>query len=258
VLTALKSYPSAHWTNDPNPRSAQTKTHELGKSLFNRVEWDFFLSLIPRNLTGQRILDYGCGIGAITYVCAERGGTVLAIDQSECAIRGARLTNSSPVVRERCRFVVGRQMFGTNYDLVIAKDVIEHLPDDDAWVQSAARVLRPGGRLICSTQNQWSLNFVLEGAYHRLWRGERDWMGWDPTHVRFYTPARLRQLFRRYGLDVERWASVWIVPYNIVHWLSLLRLDVSLSSLSCVDYLLGKTFPFNRLGYSLMTVVRKS
>ena len=56
----------------------------------------------------------------------------------------------------------------------------------------------PGGRLLLSTQNSWSLNYLIEGAYRRWWCGERDWMGWDPP-----TCGSIRR---------SRWRGCWVKP----------------------------------------------
>lgn len=256
------SYPSEHWANEPDPASALAKAETTGVPIINKVETEIFLSLLPGDLSGLRVLDYGCGCGGVSVLCAQRGAMVTGIDASQCAVQAARLLASREGVEQRCRFHVGTQLLDSEkrseFNIIMAKDVIEHLHDDAEWLEAVADSLKPNGRLVLSTQNKWSLTYLLEGSYHRLWLGKRDWMGWDPTHVRFYTPKSITHLLKASGFTVERWASMYIVPYDILHWATLLRLNSTLSSLRYVDYLLGGVFPFSRLGWVIMVRARKN
>jgi 2-polyprenyl-6-hydroxyphenyl methylase/3-demethylubiquinone-9 3-methyltransferase len=249
-------YPTEHWANDPDPESALRKASELGDS-FNQTKWRLLCSLIPQDLTGLNVLDYGCGLGFTAVECAKRGASVTGIDVSQYALGTARFLASREGVLGRCRFLASENVVGSGYDLIVCKDVIEHLPDDDAWVSDVVGALNPGGKLICSTQNQFSITFLLEATYYRWWRGNTQWMGWDPTHLRFYTPGSLRRLLQQHDLKVIRWGSMYIIPYDIVIWLTLTKCQLQLNSLKYFDYLFGKMFPFNRLGFGLMVVAER-
>jgi len=252
-------YQSDHWAQDGDPQSALAKAADLGLLPVNMVEWEMFTSLLPASLAGQTVLDYGCGLGGLSLLAAQRGARVRGMDRSATAIHTAQYQARVVGLSEQCEFSV--QSAGDcgleQYDLIIAKDVIEHVEDDERWVNGITAALKPGGTLILSTQNSQSLNYLIEAPYHRWWRGNRGWMGWDPTHVRFYTPQSLRRLLSRHGLTVTKWASMWIIPYNLVSWLTLLKVDLTLPGLGQIDRWLGYTFPFNRLGWCLMSVCQK-
>jgi len=250
-------YADDHWTNDPSPDSALRKANVLGGLIVNQVEEEMFSSLLPDRMEGLSILDFGCGCGGFAVACAKKGATVVGIDASECAIAAATRLASQEGVGERCHFIVGLEVQGNGFDLVLAKDVLEHIDDDVGWIAGVAKALKRDGRLIFATQNKSSLNYLIEGAYHRLWRGDKKWMGWDPTHVRFYTPWRLKRMLKANGLRIDQWASMWIIPYNILMWLSLLRLDVTIPALRHIDYAVGKLFPFNQTGWVLMASCRR-
>lgn len=64
------------------------------------------------------------------------------------------------------------------FDLVLSTQVIEHVPDDRAFVREAARVLRRGGRMLVS-----SVLRLPHGWY--FYRRQERWV-LDPTHVREY------------------------------------------------------------------------
>jgi len=253
----MVGYPTDHWASDPNPASGLAKYLTTHEGLYNRVKNSLILSMLPQDMKGLKVLDYGCGCGLFSIACAKRGAMVTGIDASGYAIASAKLYASREGVPNRCNFVVSTEGQGSEYDLVLAKDVIEHMQDDLRFVRTVGDMLKPNGQFVVSTQNAWSLNYVLEGAYERFWCGNRSWMGWDPTHIRFYSPMSLKKVVAVGGLTIERWASMYIVPYDILSWLFLLRKSVTLSSLRFVDYLLGKIFPFNRVGWAIIASCRK-
>jgi SAM-dependent methyltransferase len=77
-------------------------------------------------------------------------------------------------------------------DTVLSLDVIEHVPDDRAFVAELVRVTKPGGQIVLSTPNN---NIrVLPGPLQRFI--DRSW-GHD--RVRGYSPEALHQLFRDAG-----------------------------------------------------------
>jgi SAM-dependent methyltransferase len=75
-----------------------------------------------------------------------------------------------------------------SFDAVVAVEVLEHVPDDDAFVHHTARILRPGGFFYMTTPNgDWNRN---EGP------------GRNPDHLRHYRMAELREILARHFDDV--------------------------------------------------------
>jgi 2-polyprenyl-6-hydroxyphenyl methylase / 3-demethylubiquinone-9 3-methyltransferase len=137
------------------------------------------------------------------------------------------------------------------------KDVIEHVPDDLTLLHKAASALVPGGVLVLSTQNLLSLNYFLEGTFQKLVRGNKEWYGWDETHLRFYTSMSLNKKLKEAGFSNTSWRSVYLIPYKfpaVGNSGKLLRFD----ALSYIDGMLGGLFPFNRLGWNIIVRARTS
>ena len=119
---------------------------------------------------GFKVLDAGCGAGA-TMERLRGYGSVEGMDISEEAVRynlerGRKVSLGSV---ERMPFA------GNSFDLVLALDVIEHVPDDLQALQELFRTLRRGGSLLVTVpalRILWSAHDVVNGHYRRYTLGE--------------------------------------------------------------------------------------
>lgn len=82
------------------------------------------------------------------------------------------------------------------FDLVVAMDVIEHVPDPGPWLRDVVRVLRPGGSLMLTTPNyaSWSLRAIEATALEAIARVQ----GFSRKHIHpsKMDAARLDRLMR--------------------------------------------------------------
>jgi SAM-dependent methyltransferase len=110
------------------------------------------------------------------------------------------------------------------FDCVIALEVIEHVPDEDAFLQEGLRVLRPGGKFIFTTPNRLRLTALARYVIGRPIRFPHTYaidpvLG-DITHLREYSFRDLHALIARHrdlaadleiegiGLGVPAWQVV--------------------------------------------------
>ena len=143
-----------------------------------------------------RILEVGCGTGH-NLPMLKRFGRVDAIevDAAARAIASKRLGHavmdsplpSLPGVADR------------TYDLIALLDVIEHIDEDKEGLQSLARKLKPGGRILITVPAfpwMWSAHDVVN------------------HHKRRYTRATLRRLVEGAGLKLElmSWFNSLLFP----------------------------------------------
>jgi len=87
------------------------------------------------------------------------------------------------------------------FDLIFAKDVIEHIEEDTAFLKNMNEHLKKNGLLLINTQNSFSLNYLIEGGWAFL-RRNKNWGGWDSTHIRFYTPWILKEKLHIAGCKI--------------------------------------------------------
>jgi SAM-dependent methyltransferase len=101
---------------------------------------DFF---VERVRAGERVLDVGCGYGAVAYSVAVRAAAVVVgVDIDPGNIAAARRRYTHP----RLTFVVGdatRDVGHEGFDVVIASNLIEHLDDRAAFYRALQARARP-------------------------------------------------------------------------------------------------------------------
>lgn len=145
------------------------------------------------------VLDIGCGTGAMSRKLS-RWGTVVSADFSPLALSFSRRRNLTRL----CAADAMRLPFQeASFDLVIALDILEHLPDDAAALCEVHRVLKPGGRILATVP-----------AYPSLWSGHDVAL----MHFRRYVAREVRQRFAAAGLRVEKLSYAMTLLYPIV-WL---------------------------------------
>src|SRR5260370_15286848 len=97
--------------------------------------------MAPR--AGERILDLGCGDGALTIKLAEMGCDVVGVDASAPQIEAARRLGLDARVAEG-----ERPDFDAEFDAVFSNAAIHWMKPPDDVIAGAWRALRPGGRFV--------------------------------------------------------------------------------------------------------------
>ena len=97
--------------------------------------------LAPR--PGERILDLGCGDGALTEKLLAEGAEVVAVDASPEQVSGAQARGLD------ARVMRGEALdFEQEFDAVFSNAALHWMKDADAVVEGVARALKPGGRFV--------------------------------------------------------------------------------------------------------------
>lgn len=109
------------------------------------------LAMLGADLTGKRVLEYGCGTGWITLELARRGASVSAFDISPEAVAQTRAALEAAGLHQRCdvRVMGGESLEyadGT-FDLALGFAILHHLELGRALAE-LRRVLVPGGRAL--------------------------------------------------------------------------------------------------------------
>lgn len=162
----------------------------------------------------SRVVDIACGGGA--YVGAIRGSvngnpTFFPTDRQYACVGGYRLNH--PAAHGALGDVTRLPFADGAFDLAMCLDIIEHIDDDVEFLRGVGRLLRPGGWLALSTHNSRSIEHVLGLLRARLTGGT--WLGWDPTHVRFYDEGSLRMKLEAAGFETVAFNGTYYLPFHL-------------------------------------------
>ncbi|MFN3682340.1 MAG: class I SAM-dependent methyltransferase [Fimbriimonadaceae bacterium] len=132
-----------------------------------------------------RVLDLGCGTGVVLGEL-EGWAEPVGLDFSPLALGFCRRRGLRRLVAARGESLPLRT---SSFDAVLALDILEHIPDDEAAFREAYRVLRPGGALVLSVP-----------AFRVLW-GPHDVA---LMHQRRYRLPEIAQRLEQAGFRVRR------------------------------------------------------
>jgi ubiquinone/menaquinone biosynthesis C-methylase UbiE len=145
---------------------------------------------------GDRVLDLGCGDGALSGVLADAAGastSFVGVDVAEAALRRARARH--PQLTFVLVPIDGALPFEDgSFEVVWASEVIEHVADTARWLSEVRRVLVPHGRLLLTTPNHGRLRLAIGGiARYSEPLGD---------HLHLYSRASLRNVLSEFDFGV--------------------------------------------------------
>jgi 2-polyprenyl-6-hydroxyphenyl methylase / 3-demethylubiquinone-9 3-methyltransferase len=167
------------------------------------------------SLQGASVLDVGCGGGLLAEALARRGAKVQAIDLSPAMITTAQLhaAESGLAIDYQVQdAALLAQLHPQHFDAVCCMEMLEHVPDPQAFLVTLSRLVKPGGSVFVSTLNRNLKSFMLaivgaEYVLRLLPRGTHE-------YERFIRPAELATWGRKAGLTLQDTAGLHYDPLN--------------------------------------------
>lgn len=177
-----------------------------------------FFELIPDLGRNTRVLDVGCGNGAVTAQVARLAGKVVGIDMSESGIELAR--RNCPTARFEV-LPADAHLLGNlgeePFDLVYSLEVVEHLYQVPGFIEGCFAATRKGGTFICSTPyHGYAKNLMI--ALSDRWDKHHS-SGVDGEHIQFFSRKSLSRLLEKAGFGDLKFRGAGRAPYL---WKSML------------------------------------
>ena len=195
-----------------------------------------------------RVLEVGCGLGHLLAWLADRY-QVYGTDINAWALSQAR-----QVVPQGNFAILSAEDLGGfsngTFQILIAKHVVEHLPNPEQAIAEMGRVLAPGGLLLLATPN---LDSPMRSVKKEGWIGYK-----DPTHISLKTPAEWLQLIQRSGMRAVRVFSdgFWDAPY--MPWLPVKLQKLVFGAPGGLQAILGWSIIPLQMGESLIVLAKKT
>jgi SAM-dependent methyltransferase len=129
--------------------------HEWNQVAWGNYETNIqFLRLAGLDRGSLKILEIGCGKGAILSFLRLSGHVVRGIDVDPEAIR--ECVAAHPEIEATVASGDELPFDDACFDVVLSLDVFEHIRDSDRHLREVTRVLKPGGTYLLQTPNKWT------------------------------------------------------------------------------------------------------
>ena len=146
------------------------------------------LVVIEGSLAGKHVLEIGCGSGGILIPFKEIGAEVVGIDFDDTYMEAGR---------KRGLNLIGQSIYDfqseKKFDLIILKDVLEHLPDLNVVLQKLNSLLSESGSIYIQVPTFEGLEFLgYQNDYLKYFQN---------AHIVHFSEASLNYVFAKNGFD---------------------------------------------------------
>jgi trans-aconitate methyltransferase len=166
---------------------------------------------------GERILDLGCGDGALTEKIAARGCSVVGLDSSEAQIAAARTRGLD------ARTGDARDLpFSAEFDAVFSNAVLHWIQDVDRTLAGVYRALKPGGRFVAEMGGAGCVASVRDALHASLAIRGIDGVALDPWY--FPTMSDYDARLKAAGFTIQSltlFPRPTPLPGDIANWLDV-------------------------------------
>lgn len=162
--------------------------------------------IIKSKISEGNVLDFACGIGTIASEFKRKGYNVTCIEKSD-GFRGFHADNNI-ISFSSLDDIKG---YEESFDLIIMKDILEHLDNPVELLEEVQTFLKPGGYLYVRVPNRY--------AYYFEWRAVD-----TKSHINHFTPGDLKSLLKQSRLQIHDYIAIYDVRsrigkvYNSFFW----------------------------------------
>ncbi len=168
---------------------------------------------------GSRVLDWGCGMGQMTYLMQRRGLVVTAYDVRDADDPLPNTPLSAVFDRIVSQEPTSLPFLDSTFDAVLSCGVLEHVDEysqpgnERRSLHEIARILKPGGKLLIyqlPQRDAWQETIIRKFK-----------LGY--AHPRRYTASEISQMLNEAGLTINRLQHANLIPKNLTGMPATLR-----------------------------------
>ena len=199
---------SSHWWDPNGPFKPLHKLNPVRVEYIRNMILGHFGS---KKLNKLSLVDVGCGGGLVCEPFARQGLSVSGLDADENAINVANEHAIQQGLNINYQVNLIEDVKKT-YDVVLALEIIEHVPEPEKFVQDCLRICKPGGIIIFSTLNRTAKSYALgivAAEYILNWvpKGTHNWK-------QFIKPSELAKWVRENKAEVKEISGLRYHPLS--------------------------------------------
>ena len=152
------------------------------------------------------LLDIGCGSGGLLYPAREAGWQVRGMELSEQAARNIREDQGIEV--DVSNFLEYDTSGAEQYDVVVLRHVLEHLPDSKLAMTKIGELLKPGGLALLEFPNTRSVSYATKRLLkNRGLKNKKYSDEWRPGHCNEFCRESFSYLLEQTGFELLVWQT---------------------------------------------------
>ncbi|GJL80301.1 MAG: hypothetical protein NPINA01_32900 [Nitrospinaceae bacterium] len=143
------------------------------------------------NLRSGKLLDIGCGVGALVALAEKKGWDAVGMDPSPKAVGLAKQVLDLDILQS---YLGDAQFEPDTFDVVVLLAVLEHAFDPVSIMKNVWKILKPGGWVIASTPN-------LDNISYHLMPNKEEYSWFIKEHINHFTLKTHRTLLETVGFQ---------------------------------------------------------
>lgn len=154
-------------------------------------------------IKGGLLLDIGSGTGAFVHEMKSHGWNVTGLEPDE----GARKVAAATFNTELKDITTFFQLHEECFDVITLWHVLEHVHDLHNYISQFKRILKKEGILFIAVPNYTSKDAAIY---------QEHWAAYDvPRHLYHFSPASMKTLMEKHGLQVRQHKPMWYDSFYI-------------------------------------------
>lgn len=139
--------------------------HTDKKKYFDIQYWvtnNYIIPFIGENIEGKKVLEIGCAEAGVLKAFIDRGAVGTGIELSESRSEMAKAFLSNEISTHKAQ-IINKNIYDIDpvknndlkFDLIILKDVIEHIPKQEKFIEKLKDLLLPEGKVFFAYPPWW-------------------------------------------------------------------------------------------------------